>query len=235
MFDANRLLGSMIRGGLGGSRRRGGGFGIGGIGGVGGLGAAGLLGGLAVAAVEHFSDKRNQPQGAPPPPTPGPSGYAPPGPPGYGPPPPPPTVGAPPPPPPVAAPPGPPPQAAPSVDPDTAILLISAMIAAAKADGTIDQQEMRGILDRLEQAGAGPDERAFVMTEIGKPLDLDGLVAKVTDRALAPDVYAASLMAIDVDTAEEQAYLAALADKLGLEAATVAQLHEQLGAPPPAR
>jgi uncharacterized membrane protein YebE (DUF533 family) len=239
MFDANRLLGSMIRGGMSNSRISSGGFG------VGGLGAAGLIGGLAVAAFEHFSEKqRNQPQGPPPPPGQSGQGYGPPPPPqgaAAPPPPPPPGAGTPPPPPGPAAPPRAPeaaPQApapsVPAVDPQTAMLLISAMIAAAKADGAVDQQEMRGILDRLEQAGAEPDDRAFVMTEISKPLDLDGLVARVSDPALAPDVYAASLMAIEVDTPQEEAYLKSLAEKLALDADTVAQLHQQLGAPPPA-
>lgn len=240
MFDANRLLGSMIRGGMSNSRISSGGFG------VGGLGAAGLIGGLATAAFEHFSEKkRNQP----PPPPPGQarqgSGPPPPPPGADAPPPPPPGAGTPPPPPGPSAPPSAPPPApeaapqaaAPSetaVDPQTAMLLISAMISAAKADGAVDQQEMRGILDRLEQAGADPDDRAFVMTEISRPLDLDGLVARVTDPALAPDVYAASLMAIEVDTPQEEAYLKSLAEKLGLDADTVAQLHQQLGAPAPA-
>jgi uncharacterized membrane protein YebE (DUF533 family) len=246
MFDANRLLGSMIRGGMSNSRIRSGGFG------VGGLGAAGLIGGLAVAAFEHFSDKQRQgpgagppppgrapqgqpPQGFGPPPPPPPGGGmppTPPAPPAGGPPPPPPGPGAPPRAPEFAAQEAPP--AEPAVDPQTAMLLIGAMIQAAKADGAVDQQEMRGILDRLEQAGAEPDDRAFVMTEIAKPLDLDGLVARVRDPALAPDVYAASLMAIEIDTPEEHAYLRSLAEKLGLGSDVVAQLHEQLGAPPPA-
>jgi uncharacterized membrane protein YebE (DUF533 family) len=239
MFDANRLLGSMIRGGMSNSRISSGGFG------VGGLGAAGLIGGLATAAFEHFSEKkRNQPPAPPPPPGQARQGSGPPPPPpgaAAPPPPPPPGAGTPPPPPGPSAPPRAPEASSqspapsePAVDPQTAMLLISAMISAAKADGAVDQQEMRGILDRLEQAGAEPDDRAFVMTEISKPLDLDGLVARVTDPALAPDIYAASLMAIEVDTPQEEAYLKSLAEKLGLDADMVAQLHQQLGAPAPA-
>jgi len=240
MFDANRLLGSMLGGGMNRQMRR-----VtrgSGMGGAGALGAAGLLGGLAVAAWDHFSEQRQQQQhGAPPPPPPpGAPPYAapPPPPPSYGPSLPPAGPGAPPPQPPgTAAPPPPPPgsagaaPAAPQVASETALLLIRAMISAAKADGEIDAKEMQGIIERLEQAGASAEERAFVMTEIAKPLDLDGLVAQVGSPQLAPEVYAASLMAIDVDTPEEEAYLRTLAEKLGLPAAQVAQLHREFGVP----
>lgn len=137
------------------------------------------------------------------------------------------------PPPPIPGAPQVPPQAAPQIDADTAMLLVHAMIAAAKADGEVDAAEMQNILGRLEQAGISPEERAFLMTELTRPLDLDGLVAKVTNPALAPEVYAASLLAITVDTPDEEAYLRTLAEKLQLDAATVAHLHQQFNAPMP--
>jgi uncharacterized membrane protein YebE (DUF533 family) len=113
------------------------------------------------------------------------------------------------------------------------MLLIHAMIAAAKADGEVDAAEMQGILGRLEQAGISAEERAFLMTELTRPLDLDALAARVADPALAPEVYAASLLAITVDTPAEEAYLRTLAEKLQLDAATVAHLHQQFNAPLP--
>ena len=47
----------------------------------------------------------------------------------------------------------------------------------------------------------------------------------------AAQVYAASLLAIDSDSESERAYLRALAEALGLDAETVAQLHGMTGAP----
>lgn len=113
------------------------------------------------------------------------------------------------------------------------MLLIHAMIAAAKADGEVDADEMQAILGRLEQAGISAQERAFLMTELTRPLDIEALVAKVTNPALAPEVYAASLLAIVVDTPAEEAYLRTLAERLQLDAATVAHLHQQFNAPLP--
>ncbi len=108
------------------------------------------------------------------------------------------------------------------------------MIAAAKADGEISPDELQRILSRLDQAGVTQEERAFVLAEIARPLDLDGLIAQIRDPRLRVEVYAASLLAIDIDTEAERTYLRELAGRLTLDAATVAALHQSYGAPPPA-
>ncbi len=111
----------------------------------------------------------------------------------------------------------------------TARLMVRAMIEAAKADGEIDAQEKARILGKLEEGGADEAQRAFVEAEMQKPLDLDGLVRDVPDRAVGVQVYAASLLAIEVDTPAEEDYLRRLADALGLDAAAIAGVHQTLG------
>ncbi len=111
------------------------------------------------------------------------------------------------------------------------MLLIKAMIAAAKADGAVDAEESRRILDKLEEAGASHEERAFVMTEMAKPLDTATLVEQAKDPRLALEVYAASLMAIEVDTEAERDYLIDLRNRLGIDSVTAASLHEAIGVP----
>ena len=219
MIDPTRLLGGMLGGGMRPDRigrRLSRGFGRGAV----GMGGAALLGGLAWAAFEHFSNRQNPqtsvPAGTPPPPPLARGTATPPPPPGAAAPPPPPS--APPPPPGITA--------------EAALTLVRAMIAAAKADGEIDRDEMQRIVERLEQAGASQEERAFVLAEVAKPLDIDALVAQVAPPVTGADVYAASLLAIEVDTAEEIAYLRRLAERLALDRDTVRQLHEQLNAPP---
>ena len=114
-------------------------------------------------------------------------------------------------------------------DPATERLLVRAMIAAAKADGVVDEQEMERIAGKVGSDGVTPEERQLVMDELRKPLDMAALVADVPNPLVAAEVYAASLLAIEVDTAEEQAYLRQLAQALRLDAATVARLHEMTG------
>ena len=62
-------------------------------------------------------------------------------------------------------------------DDASAELLLRAMINAAKADGQIDGTEMNNILGKLDEAGAGQEAKDFVLAEMRRPLDLDGLVA----------------------------------------------------------
>jgi uncharacterized membrane protein YebE (DUF533 family) len=69
------------------------------------------------------------------------------------------------------------------------------------------------------------------MDELKKPVDIAGLTRAARTPAQAAEVYAASLLAINIDTAEEQRYLRELAGALGLDAATVAELHRLTGAP----
>ena len=105
-------------------------------------------------------------------------------------------------------------------------LMIRAMIQAAKADGEIDAEEQKKILDHLGELG--PEERAFVEAEIRKPVDIMGL-AQDTGDAMKAQVYAMSLMAIRVDKASEAAYLDGLARALGLTAETRAMVHKAMG------
>ena len=112
-----------------------------------------------------------------------------------------------------------------------AVLALKAMISAAKADGQIDQRERERILDKLKDAGADDETRRFVAQEAAAPLDIDALVREVPDQQAAAQVYAASLLAINVDTAAERAYLRDLAARLGLNDQAVASLHNVLGVP----
>jgi uncharacterized membrane protein YebE (DUF533 family) len=115
-------------------------------------------------------------------------------------------------------------------DDSQAELLLRAMISAAKADGQIDGAEMSKIMGKLDEAGADQEAKDFVLAEMRGPLDLDGLAAAAHG---APDVaaavYAASVMAIRVDTAAERTYLDQLAARLGLAPSVRASLDASLG------
>ncbi|HSA79599.1 MAG TPA: tellurite resistance TerB family protein [Geminicoccaceae bacterium] len=113
----------------------------------------------------------------------------------------------------------------------TAQLVLRAMINAAKADGQIDAGEMQRIVGKLEEDGADDEARAFVLKEMQKPEDLDGLLRDVRSREVAVEVYAASLLAIEVDTPAERDYLRRLAERSNLDASTVQRVHEVLGVP----
>jgi uncharacterized membrane protein YebE (DUF533 family) len=111
----------------------------------------------------------------------------------------------------------------------TATLILAAMINAAKADGGVDQEELQRIVGKLRAAGAEAEAVDFVLSELRKPMDLEGLIRQVPDRQVAVQLYAASLLAIEVDTAAERQYLRRLAHGLGLDASVVRCVHACLG------
>lgn len=109
---------------------------------------------------------------------------------------------------------------------DFSAMLISAMIAAAKADGQIDGAEHQAIFAKVDELGLDTEAKAFVLDQLNKPLDIDSLVASAANKEQAVELYLASLMAIDVDTAAEQAYMNMLAARLQLEPELVQQIHQ---------
>ncbi|MFT3973283.1 MAG: DUF533 domain-containing protein [Amaricoccus sp.] len=115
--------------------------------------------------------------------------------------------------------------------PESEKLALRAMISAAKADGQIDQAEMQKIIGKIAADDVTPAEKQFVLEEMAKPLDIAALAADARDPAQAAQVYAASILAIDVDTEQERAYLRELAAALGLDDGAVAQLHKMTGVP----
>jgi uncharacterized membrane protein YebE (DUF533 family) len=107
--------------------------------------------------------------------------------------------------------------------------LVRAMIAAAKADGRIDADEKEAIFGKLETMNLSSEEKAWVFDELSSPLDINAVVARADTPEHATEIYAASLVAITADTATERAYLDALAGKLKLDPALVAEIHKAAG------
>lgn len=121
------------------------------------------------------------------------------------------------------------PQTPPTAHQDAAAaLMLKAMIQAAKADGKIDQNEQQKLMGNLGEVSA--QERAFVNAELQAPIDLNGLVRQVP-RGLEQQVYAMSLMAIDLDSRNEAQYLDALAKGLKIDPQTANAIHRQMGVP----
>ncbi len=105
--------------------------------------------------------------------------------------------------------------------------LIRAMIAAAKADGHIDETERARIESQLEVLALGPDDRAFVQAELGSPLSIDTIASDVSCHEEAAEIYAASLLVVDPTGAAEKGYLAMLAARLELDPLFVERLHRE--------
>jgi len=216
MFNPEKLLGGMLRSGMRGR-------GVGSL--VSGGAALGLLG-VAMEAVEHYMNKPQaaSQKGPPAAPVPAQGAGSAPMRAGGGPPPPPPGGRATPPPPPGPA--GGMQDATRQAD---AVLLIRAMIAAANADGVIDAQERGQIMEKLKTVDLSKEEHQFIVNELLAPQEAQRIAEGVRSPEMARQVYAASLLAITVDTQAEQQYLSSLAERLGLDPQTINGIHQQLG------
>lgn len=108
------------------------------------------------------------------------------------------------------------PKLAPQGEAEFALVLVRAMVAAARADGRIDEAERAHISDRLRLAGYDGETRDFLLAELEKPVDVEALVAAAHTDAQKVELYTSSRLAIDPDTARERDYLDALAGRLRL-------------------
>jgi uncharacterized membrane protein YebE (DUF533 family) len=203
MFNPERLLGQLLKTGLGGGLGRGrkrnrGGSLLGGM----SMGTKAQLGmgllGVAIAAYEHFTQQNQSsggsaPQG--PSPAPSPQGVA----------------------------------ALPQVSVPTpdAILLVQAMVAAAAADGVIDETERAQMLRRATEAGFDDETKKFLEDEMAHPKSL-AVIAGSARPEIATDLYAASCAAITADTEAERIYLETLAKRLGITEQAKEEIHRQL-------
>jgi uncharacterized membrane protein YebE (DUF533 family) len=108
--------------------------------------------------------------------------------------------------------------------------LLRAMIAAAKSDGHVDSQEQARIFGEMDKLSLSSEDKAFVMDELRAKLDIDAVAEAASSPEEAAEIYAASLLAIDVDNAAERGYLAMLAVRLQLDDALVAHLQQNVAA-----
>lgn len=113
------------------------------------------------------------------------------------------------------------PAQAPQGEDEFALMLIRAMIAAANADGHIDDEERKRIADRVSLAGLGDGAQDFLMSEIENPLSIDALVAAAQTDAQKVELYTASRLTIEPDSRAERGYLDLLAGRLKLPDALV--------------
>jgi uncharacterized membrane protein YebE (DUF533 family) len=105
--------------------------------------------------------------------------------------------------------------------------VLKAVVAAAKADGHIDEQEHAAIEAELDKLGADPDLQAWLRREIAKPLDAAEVAAAGDTGVVASEMYLASRLVIDTENQMEWAYLDELARHLELDADLRARLDRE--------
>jgi uncharacterized membrane protein YebE (DUF533 family) len=96
------------------------------------------------------------------------------------------------------------------------LVLVRAMVGAAKADGHIDATEQRRLFAEVERLGLDAASKAYVFELLTKDIDVASLASAVATEEQAAELYLAARLAIDPDQPAERAYLDALASNLQL-------------------
>jgi uncharacterized membrane protein YebE (DUF533 family) len=127
-------------------------------------------------------------------------------------------------------PPAPPEPEGPAAEEAEALLMVRAMIAAAKSDGAVDAAERAAIAGQLDAAGLSAEERDFVLNDFDRPLTPEALAKEARDPMLRARLYAAAFAACGAVTPAERAWLDALAKAMRLDKAAAAAIEERLSA-----
>lgn len=99
---------------------------------------------------------------------------------------------------------------------DMRLVLVRAMISAAKADGHIDATERSRIEQQISELGIGTEEQKFLVDQLRAASDPIAIARLSESEEQAAEIYLVSLLAVDLDTEEERQYLNRLADALHL-------------------
>lgn len=116
---------------------------------------------------------------------------------------------------------------APQVEVHCKVILV-ALIAAAKADGHIDERERELIDSELAKLTSDPSLQQWVECELKKPLDPAEIASHAKNQAMAAEMYLASLLTIDEQNFMEKSYLQELARQLKLDPPLQEQLALQV-------
>lgn len=106
--------------------------------------------------------------------------------------------------------------------------ILCALIAAAKADGRIDEKEKAAIQAEISRHTGEPELQAWLDAEVRKPLDAAEVAESAQgDPAVAAEMYLVSVMLVDDQQGAERTYLDELAYNLNLAPELQAHLEQQ--------
>lgn len=107
--------------------------------------------------------------------------------------------------------------------------ILKALIAAAKADGHVDEREQQLIEQELARLESDAELQAWLHSELNKPLDPQAVAQEAATPEMAAEMYLASVLMVDEQHFMERAYLDELARQLQLAPELQRELEAQAG------
>ncbi|WP_460356233.1 MULTISPECIES: tellurite resistance TerB family protein [unclassified Pseudomonas] len=106
--------------------------------------------------------------------------------------------------------------------------ILKALVAAAKADGHIDDRERQLIEGEFTKLDNDQELQHWLHAELNKPLDPADVARAASTPEMAAEMYIASVMLVDEESFMEKAYLEELAKQLKLEPGLKVELEKQV-------
>ncbi|NER64872.1 tellurite resistance TerB family protein [Pseudomonas sp. MAFF212427] len=106
--------------------------------------------------------------------------------------------------------------------------ILKALVAAAKADGHVDEREKALIEGEFVKLDQDPQLQQWLHAELHKPLDPADVARAASTPEMAAEMYIASVMLVDEEHFMERAYLDELAKQLRLDPALKTELEKQV-------
>ena len=106
--------------------------------------------------------------------------------------------------------------------------ILKALVAAAKADGHVDERERALIEGEFRKLDNDPQLQQWLHSELNKPLDPADVAQAASTPEMAAEMYLASVMLVDEEHFMEKAYLDELARQLQLAPGLKAELENQV-------
>lgn len=106
------------------------------------------------------------------------------------------------------------------------VILLKAMIAAAKSDGHVADEELSEINQQIKNLGLEGDTAKIIQEELTKPLDIDEIAALAEgDESKAAEIYLVSAVVTDRENEKERQYLDDLAKAMKIPKELLVELN----------
>lgn len=106
--------------------------------------------------------------------------------------------------------------------------ILKALVAAAKADGHVDERERELIEGEFSKLASDSETQHWLHAELNKPLDPSDVARAASTPEMAAEMYVASVLMVDEEHFMERAYLDELARHLKLDPALKTELEAQV-------
>jgi len=103
-------------------------------------------------------------------------------------------------------------------------ILVKAMIAAAKSDGKMTDDETANMNQQIQKLGLGEGIEDILKAGMVTPLSAKSVARMADDQETAAEIYLVSILVTDTENAQEKSYMNALAKALALPAEVVQEL-----------